>query len=113
MNRLLDSRHYGEHWGRFWLDVARYAEDQAHTFAVRPNNSGYRYRDWVIEAFNSDLPYDEFVKLQIAGDLIGPSVEGNYDHLIALGFFNSELSITETVIKPRRWLTNSMIEWIP
>ena len=87
VNRLLDSRHYGERWGRYWLDVARYAEDQAHTFAVRPNNSGYRYRDWVIEAFNSDLPYDEFVKLQIAGDLIGPSVEGNYDHLIALGFF--------------------------
>ncbi len=87
IDRLLNSRHYGERWGRYWLDVARYSEDQAHTFAVRPNNSGYRYRDWVIDAFNSDMPYDRFVKLQIAGDLIGPDSPGEYGHLVALGFF--------------------------
>ncbi|MDG2220473.1 MAG: DUF1553 domain-containing protein [Rubripirellula sp.] len=93
VDRLLESKHYGERWGRYWLDVARYAEDQAHTFAVRANSSGYRYRDWVIDAFNRDLPYDQFVRLQIAGDLIGPGSAGNpeftenYDHLIALGFF--------------------------
>ncbi len=87
IDRLLESRHYGERWGRYWLDVARYSEDQAHTFSVRPNSNGYRYRDWVIRSFNDDLPFDEFVRLQIAGDLIGPSVDGNYDHLIALGFF--------------------------
>jgi len=87
ISRLLQSRHYGERWGRYWLDVARYAEDQAHTFAVRKNTNGYRYRDWVIAALNSDMPYDQFVRLQIAGDLIGPESEGSYDHLVALGLF--------------------------
>ena len=87
IDRLLESQHYGERWGRYWLDVARYAEDQAHTFSVRANSSGYRYRDWVIRSFNADLPYDQFVRMQIAGDLMESSAEGNYDHLIALGFF--------------------------
>ncbi len=87
IDRLLKSEHYGERWGRYWLDVARYAEDQAHTFSVTENTSGFRYRDWVIRAFNSDMPYDQFVKLQIAGDLLGPVAEDSYDHLIALGFF--------------------------
>lgn len=87
IDRLLDSPHYGERWGRHWLDVARYAEDQAHTFAVKPNTSGYRYRDWVIEAFNSDMPYDRFVKLQIAADLVELDQEQRFKHLPALGFF--------------------------
>ncbi|MFP6761994.1 MAG: DUF1549 domain-containing protein, partial [Planctomycetaceae bacterium] len=87
INRLLESRHYGERWGRYWLDVARYAEDQAHTFSVRKNTNGYRYRDWVVAALNADMPYDRFVKLQIAGDLIGPDTEDTYDHLVALGLF--------------------------
>jgi len=87
IDRLLQSEHYGERWGRHWLDVARYAEDQAHTFSVTENTSGYRYRDWVIKAFNSDMPYDKFVKLQIAGDLIGSDSGESYDHLIALGYF--------------------------
>ena len=87
VDRLLSSQHYGERWGRYWLDVARYAEDQAHTFAVKPNTNGFRYRDWVISAFNSDMPYDRFVKLQIAGDLLGPVADQSYDHLVALGFF--------------------------
>ena len=87
IDRLLASKHYGERWGRYWLDVARYAEDQAHKFAVRDNNSGYRYRDWVIRSFNNDLPYDQFVRMQIAGDLMTPVAEGNYDHLVSLGFF--------------------------
>jgi len=87
IDRLLQSKHYGERWGRHWLDVARYAEDQAHTFSVTENTSGYRYRDWVIKAFNLDMPYDKFVKLQIAGDLIGPDSADSYDHLIALGYF--------------------------
>ena len=87
IDRLLESKHYGERWGRYWLDVARYSEDQAHTFAVRANTNGYRYRDWVVDAFNSDMPYDRFVRLQIAGDLIGPDSPGDYNHLVALGFF--------------------------
>ena len=70
VDRLLASPHYGERWARHWLDVARYAEDQAHTFGVKPNSNAWRYRDWVIAAFNNDMPYDRFVKLQIAADLI-------------------------------------------
>ena len=71
VDRLLESPHYGERWGRYWLDVARYAEDDVYGPA---GNSRYpnawRYRDWVIQAFNRDMPYDLFVKAQIAGDLL-------------------------------------------
>ncbi len=87
IDRLLSSEHYGERWGRYWLDVARYAEDQAHTFSVTPNSNGFRYRDWVVSAFNSDMPYDRFVRLQIAGDMIGDESNRSYDNLIALGYF--------------------------
>jgi hypothetical protein len=87
VDRLLASQHYGERWGRYWLDVARYAEDQAHTFAVVPNTNAYRYRDWVIAALNEDMPYDRFVKLQIAADLIERDDAGRIKNLPALGFF--------------------------
>jgi mono/diheme cytochrome c family protein/cytochrome c553 len=85
IDRLLASPHYGERWGRHWLDVARYGEDQAHTFQSRKYPDGFRYRDWVVKAFNADLPYDRFVMMQIAGDLLE---EGDRaDRLAALGFF--------------------------
>ncbi|MGH7171266.1 MAG: PSD1 and planctomycete cytochrome C domain-containing protein [Gemmataceae bacterium] len=85
VDRLLASPHYGERWGRHWLDVARYGEDQAHTFAARLFPNGYRYRDWVVKAFNDDMPYDRFILEQIAGDLLK---EGKpEEHLPALGFF--------------------------
>ncbi len=87
VDRLLASPHYGERWGRYWLDVARYAEDQAHTFAVVPNTNAYRYRDWVIAALNEDMPYDRFVRLQIAADLVEKDDAGRMKHLPALGFF--------------------------
>lgn len=87
VDRLLASPHYGERWARHWLDVARFGEDQAHTFAARNYPNGYRYRDWVARAFNEDLPYDKFVIEQIAGDLVdGPEGE-KYDRQIALGYF--------------------------
>ena len=70
VDRLLASPHYGERWGRHWLDVARYGEDQAHTFQARLYPYGFRYRDWVVQAFNDDMPYDRFVIEQIAGDLL-------------------------------------------
>tara|TARA_Y100001934_G_scaffold278595_1_gene380165 strand:- start:11861 stop:14506 length:2646 start_codon:yes stop_codon:yes gene_type:complete len=82
IERLLASPHYGEQWGRHWLDVVRYADSGgfANDFE-RPN--AWRYRDYVIRAFNSDKPYDQFVREQIAGDeLDSDSVE----HLIAVGF---------------------------
>ena len=69
MNRLLDSRHYGERWGRHWLDVVRYAESTAND-ANAVMRYAWRYRNYVIDAFNRDLPYDQFLIEQLAGDLL-------------------------------------------
>jgi mono/diheme cytochrome c family protein len=85
VDRLLASSHYGERQARHWLDVARYGEDQAHTFQARLYPNGYRYRDWVVEAFNRDLPYDQFIVDQIAGDLL--EGDDRMRQLPALGFF--------------------------
>ncbi len=87
VDRLLNSPAYGEHQARHWLDVARYAEDQAHTFEVVPNTDAWRYRDWVVDAFNADMPFDRFAKLQIAADLIGGDSPDELKHRAALGFF--------------------------
>lgn len=87
IDRLLDSPSYGERWGRYWLDVARYSEDQAHTFSVQPNTNGYRFRDWVIAAFNSDMPFDRFVQYQIAADVMDLEEHERLKNLPALGFF--------------------------
>ncbi|MBY0232184.1 MAG: DUF1549 domain-containing protein, partial [Gemmataceae bacterium] len=84
VDRLLSSPAFGERQARHWLDVARYAEDQAHTFAVKPSTFAWRYRDWVVQAFNADLPYDRFVKLQIAADLMEGATKEDKS---ALGFF--------------------------
>jgi len=71
VDRLLASPHYGERWGRHWLDLARFAEsDGFKDDAMRPN--AWRYRDYVIKSFNADKPYDRFVKEQIAGDELWP-----------------------------------------
>ncbi|MFO0872142.1 MAG: PSD1 and planctomycete cytochrome C domain-containing protein [Pirellulales bacterium] len=85
VDRWLASPRYGERWGRHWLDVARFGEDQAHTFQARMYPEGYRYRDWVVGSLNRDLPYDVFLQQQIAGDLLaGPEMR---EQLPALGFF--------------------------
>jgi mono/diheme cytochrome c family protein len=82
IERLLASPHYGERWGRHWLDLARYAEtDGFEHDAVRPNS--WRYRDYVIRALNADKPYDRFIREQLAGDELWP---GDVDALIATGF---------------------------
>src|SRR5262249_29484313 len=87
VDRLLNSPHYGERWARHWLDIARYGEDQAHTFQSRLYPNGFRYRDWLIQAFNNDLPYDRFIKQQIAADLLEEPEQGP-ERLAALGFFS-------------------------
>lgn len=69
VDRLLDSPRYGEHWGRHWLDVVRYADTAGET-ADYPVPAAWRYRDYVIAAFNADKPYDEFLREQIAGDIL-------------------------------------------
>jgi len=69
VEKLLASPHYGETWGRHWLDVARYAEDNPTSEATNPPYPyAWRYRDWVIEALNRDEPYNRFIKLQLAAD---------------------------------------------
>ncbi len=72
VERLLASKQYGERWGRHWLDVARYA-DTAGDGADYPVREAYKYRNWVIDAFNADMPYDQFLREQLAGDLIARS----------------------------------------
>jgi hypothetical protein len=82
VDRLLASPQYGERWGQHWLDLAHYADSNGFELdAERPD--AWRYRDWVVNALNTDLPYDRFLTLQIAGDDIAP---GDRDALIATGF---------------------------
>jgi mono/diheme cytochrome c family protein len=70
VDRLLASPRYGERWGRYWLDVARYSDDKLDSERENAYPNSFRYRDWVIQALNDDMPYDTFVKAQIAGDLM-------------------------------------------
>jgi hypothetical protein len=69
VDRLLASPHYGERWGRHWLDLVRYAETRGHEFDY-PIPNAYQYRDYVVRAFNADVPYDQFVTEHLAGDLL-------------------------------------------
>jgi cytochrome c553/mono/diheme cytochrome c family protein len=89
VERLLASPHYGERWGRHWLDVARYADSNGLDENVAHGNA-WRYRDYVIAAFNGDKPYDQFVLEQLAGDLLpGPTdVATRNQRLIATGFLS-------------------------
>ncbi len=71
VDRLLESPHYGERWARHWLDIVRFGESQGfERNKLRPNL--WKYRDFVVEAFNSDMPYDDFIRWQIAGDVLQP-----------------------------------------
>jgi hypothetical protein len=87
VDRLLASPRYGERWGRHWLDVARYADstgaDEDHRYP-----HAWRYRDYVIDAFNRDLPFDQFIREQIAGDLLPPppGSDVNFNGIVATGF---------------------------
>lgn len=96
VNRLLASPHFGERWGRHWLDLARYADSDGYEKDLgRPY--AYRYRDWVIDALNRDMPYDQFVIEQLAGDLLpNPTTE----QLIATGFHRNTLTNREGGIDP-------------
>jgi hypothetical protein len=82
VDRLLDSPHYGERWARHWLDIVRFGESNGFEYD-QPRNNAWHYRNWVIAALNHDMPYDEFVRLQLAGDLIHPD---DFDAVAATGF---------------------------
>ena len=86
VDRLLTSPSFGERWGRHWLDLARYAESTGSARNL-PFPDAWRYRDYVIDAFNNDKPYDEFLREQIAGDLLpSRTPQEKTEHLIATGF---------------------------
>ena len=85
IERLLASPHYGERWGRHWLDFARWAESEAYEVNGF-RSAAWRYRDYVVESFNRDKPYDQFLREQIAGDELEPYSD---EHIIATGFLSA------------------------
>jgi mono/diheme cytochrome c family protein len=90
VDRLLSNPHFGERWGRYWLDQARYAD--SHGYTNDNERVMWPYRDWVIEAFNRDLPFDRFTIEQLAGDLLP---DPSSDQLVATGFHRNTLINTE------------------
>lgn len=89
VERLLASPHYGERWGRHWMDLVRYA-DTAGDNSDYPIPQAYLYRNYIINSFNSDKPYDQFLKEQIAGDLLPAASDEDYnEQLIATGYIAS------------------------
>ncbi|MCA9267389.1 MAG: PSD1 domain-containing protein [Planctomycetales bacterium] len=90
VDAALASPHFGERWGRHWLDQARYAD--SHGYTNDNERSIWPYRDWVIDAFNRDLPFDEFTIEQLAGDLLP---DATIDQLVATGFHRNTLINTE------------------
>ena len=91
VNKLLDSLHFGERWGRHWLDKARYADSDGYE-KDRPRPNAWRYRDWVIHAINEDLPFDQFTIQQLAGDLLSDPTDLG---LLATAFHRQTLTNTE------------------
>jgi hypothetical protein len=91
VDRLLASPRYGERWGRYWLDIARYSDDKLNSTQDEPHPNVWRYRDWVIQALNDDMPYDQFVKAQIAGDLMQPKER----YIAGLAFFANSPNFQE------------------
>jgi hypothetical protein len=90
VNQLLASPAYGEHWGRRWLDLARYADTKGYEKDLR--RTIWPYRDWVIDAFNADMPYDQFTREQLAGDLLPHPTT---PQLIATGFHRNTMTNEE------------------
>ena len=90
VDRLLQSPHFGERWGRHWLDLVRYGETLGHEFDY-PLHHAYRYRDYVIRALNADVPYDQFVTEHLAGDLLAQPrlnpVDGSNESVLGTGFW--------------------------
>ena len=106
LNRVLSSPHFGERWARHWLDLARYADsDGFEKDNVRPH--AWRYREWVIDAYNRDLPFDQFVLEQLAGDLLpGATVEQK----TATGFHRNTLTNTEGGVDPEEYRVEQVVD---
>ena len=105
VDRLLASPHYGERWGRHWLDVARYADSDGYT--IDAPRQVWKYRDWVINALNRDMPFDQFAIEQIAGDMLpNPTV----DQLIATGFHRNTASNYEGGIDFEQYRVEAVVD---
>ena len=107
VDRLLASPHYGERWARIWLDAARYADSNGYE-KDRPRQVWF-YRDWVIGAFNRNLPYDQFIVDQIAGDELPHATQ---DQIVATGFLRNSMINEEGGVDPEQFRMESMFDRI-
>jgi hypothetical protein len=105
VQRLLDSPHYGERWGRIWLDAARYADSDG--YEKDKSRQVYFYRDWVIGALNRDLPYNQFIIEQIAGDQLPGATQ---DQVVATGFLRNSMINEEGGVDPEQFRMEAMFD---
>ncbi len=105
VERLLASPHFGERWGRHWLDAARYADSDG--FEKDKPRFIWVYRDWVVQAFNRDLPYDRFITEQIAGDLLPGATQ---DQRVATGFLRNAMLNEEGGVDPEQFRMEAMFD---
>ncbi len=105
VERLLASPHYGERWGRHWLDAARYADSDG--FEKDKSRNVWMYRDWVVSALNRDLPYDRFIVEQLAGDQLGSPTQ---DQIVATGFLRNSMLNEEGGIDPEQFRMEAMFD---
>ena len=106
VDRVLSSPHYGERWGRYWLDLARYADSDGYTLDS-PRPWAWRWRDWVVNAFNSDVPFDEFTVEQLAGDLLpNASIEQH----VATGFHRNTLRNAEGGVDKEEYRIRAVVD---
>ena len=105
VERLLASPHYGERWARHWLDAARYADSDG--FEKDKPRFVWAYRDWVVAAFNRDMPYDQFVTEQIAGDLLPNATP---DQVVATGFLRNAMLNEEGGVDPEQFRTDGLFD---
>jgi len=105
VERLLASPHYGERWGRHWLDAARYADSDG--FEKDKSRNVWMYRDWVVNALNRDLPYDRFIIEQLAGDQLPDATQ---DQIVATGFLRNSMLNEEGGIDPEQFRMEAMFD---
>lgn len=105
VSTLLDSPHYGERWARHWLDAAHYADSNG--YEKDPMRFIWFYRDWVINAYNRDLPYDQFVIQQLAGDELPKATQ---DQIVATGFLRNTMVNEEGGVDPEQFRMEAMFD---
>lgn len=105
VSQLLNSPHYGERWGRHWLDAARYADSDGYEKDKSPPM--WFYRDWVVNAFNRDLPYNQFLRDQLAGDQVPQATQ---DQIVATGFLRNSMLNEEGGVDPEQFRMDAMFD---